>query len=135
MASNVSATAMILRSEWYSLPGQPIRVAVAVHALVMVANDRGQLVVAEPAHHLGAVNRVTLDDLELRVCEPGRLIEDLRCDTELADIVDQCGGANRVDLPFGETHLLGDSRRVASHAVRMASRISVLGLERRRQLP
>ncbi|MDQ6746429.1 MAG: hypothetical protein M3Z27_10510 [Actinomycetota bacterium] len=114
---------------------QPVRIPLPVQALVMMQDDRGQLFVTKAGHHLGAVHWVTFDEIELPVGEPVRLIENLRWNAELADIVDQRGGANRLNLSAGETHLAGDASGVASHAIGMTPGVSILGFQRRRQSP
>lgn len=101
----------------------------------MVQDDRGQLFVTEACHHLGAVHWVTFDEIELRVGEPGRLIENLSWNAELADIVNQRGSANRLNLAAGETHLAGDASGIASHAIGVTPGVSILGFQRGRQSP
>ena len=98
-------------------------------------DDRGQLLVPEAGQHLGTVHGMALDEIKLRVGEPRWLIENLSWNAELADIMDQRGSTNRLNLSSGETHSAGNAPRVASHPIRMTSGVTILGFQRRRQNP
>src|ERR1017187_10912777 len=98
-------------------------------------DDRGQLLVPEAGHHLGTVHGVALDEIKLRSGEPGWLIENLSWNAELADIMDQRGSTNRLNLSSGETHPAANAPRVARHQIGIPSGISSLGFQRRRQNP
>ena len=63
------------------------RLAAAVDALVMVPDDRGDLGVVQGRDHVGADVRVSLDQGVLGARQPARLVEHLRRDVELADVV------------------------------------------------
>src|SRR5664279_2080112 len=100
-----------------------------------MADDRGQLLVPEAGHHLGTVHGMALDEIKLRVGEPGWLIENLSWNAELADIMDQRGSANCLNLSSGETDPAGNAPRVARHPIGMTSGVTILGFQRRRQNP
>src|ERR1035441_8282635 len=98
-------------------------------------DDRGQLLVPEAGHHLGTVHGMALDEIKLRVGEPGWLIENLSWNAELADIMDQRGSANCLNLSSGETDPAANAPRVAHHPIGMTSGVTILGFQRRRQNP
>ena len=91
--------------------------------------------VPEAGHHLGTVDGVAFDEIKLRVGEPSRFIENLSWNAQLADIVNQRGSANRLNLSSGQTHPAGNAPRVTSHPIGMPSRISILGFQRSSQAP
>ena len=72
------------------LPGHPVRVALAVPALVVSEDERSDRV-GEPhvGHNLGADLRVDPDPLELLVGQGAGLRQDVFGNRELADVVEQ----------------------------------------------
>ena len=116
------------------LPREPVRIAAAVPALVMPAHRRGERRVAEALDHLAARGGVLLHELELRVGEPTRLVDDLRRDAQLADVVDRRGGLGAFHLLVRQVHALRDHRHVARDAARVTVQVRVLGVQRGAQL-
>ena len=114
--------------------GEPVGIAGAVEALVVMAHHRGDLGVAEIAHHRGTVNRMLLDDLELRVVEAPRLRQYLARRLDLADVVHSGRDADLRHQFLRHAQLAGDPLRMARHALGMAVRVGVPRLERRGQL-
>jgi hypothetical protein len=115
--------------------GEAVGVAGAVDALVVMADDRGQLAVAERDHHRGAVSRVALDQRELGVGQVARLGQDRPRHVDLADVVHQRGGADLGDLLARQANLASDPLCVAGDAPAVTVGVGVAGLEQRAHPP
>ena len=102
------------------LARQPVRVAAPVEPLVVVADHRGDLGVADAARHHRAVDRVALDQRELAVGQAPGLVEDGARRVQLADVVQRGGRADLGDLGGRQPHRGGDPLGVARHALRVA---------------
>ena len=76
-------------------------IAGAIDPLVMVSDHGRQLRITHLRDHVGAVPGMSLDDLELLVCEPARFGEDCARGVQLAYVVQR---AREPDLV---AHLLG----------------------------
>ncbi len=83
------------------------------------------------AEDLDAVEAVLLDLLEFGVGEAAGLVEDRFGHADLADVVEQCGELDRVDLFFAETELMGDAGGEGGDALRVAVRVTVLRVDGR----
>jgi hypothetical protein len=74
------------------IAGQPARISLSVKALVMVTDDRHQLtIIYHRLDHVGPVTRMPLDNGELLIGQPLRLVEDAPRGVELADVMQRCG--------------------------------------------
>src|SRR5581483_2246335 len=94
---------------------EPARIPTAVPPLVVVADrrDPGAEPVAHRLDELLAEERVLAQRQPLRVRWPALLREDLRRHLELADVVEERGPVEQVELVLGEAELLADQDRVA----------------------
>src|SRR5665647_2837350 len=112
------------------LAGQPPRVARAVEALVVLQHDLGHR--APEVDHLEDVEagrgRV-LDEVELDLAEPARLGEDLGGHGDPAEVVDEAGVAQGVELLAVHAHLPGDGRGQLGDAALVPGRVGVAGLD------
>ena len=91
MALNASHAQTMRAIERDRLAGEPVGVAVAVPVLVARAHDAADVAeqAADPLQHLLALDRVRLDDRALLGVELAGLVDDLRRDADLADVVQQ----------------------------------------------
>ncbi len=124
----MSATLTIRAAERDVESGQPGRVAAAVPALVMLPHGAGG--VAEPrdqGHDHGvAVLRVLAHFLVLGGGESPWLVEDRVRDEQLADIVQQAGPLQLVELGVAETELLAEQSAVRAHSLGVAASASIV---------
>ncbi len=111
------------------LAAQAIRVAAAVNALVVVANDRREARIPHRREHVRAVGGVTLDHLELLVGEGAGLVEDRRWRVDLADVVDQRRGPHLCTLGGADVQRSGDAFGVVCHAAAMTVGVGVARLQ------
>lgn len=90
IASKASATVTIVVGSGNLLAGEPVRVAGAVPALVMVMRDRGGQLEARPlGEELAAPNGVLLHQLPLLVSHPAGVGKDRIRHVDLADVVER----------------------------------------------
>ncbi len=94
-----------------------------------MADDVHELGVAHRREHVGAVDRVALDDLELLVVERPLLVEDLDRRVDLAHVVDERRRADLGDLAGTEPHRARDPFGVAGDAPAMPVGVRVADLE------
>ncbi len=88
--------------------GQAARIACAVHALVVVAGDLGDLLESvDPAQNAGGEVRVQAHALEFGRRQRRRLGPDLVGDTDAAQIVHVAGPANQGDRLGAQAGPLG----------------------------
>ena len=105
-------------------------VAAAVEALVVMEDHRDRVAEAGRVFedHL-ADARVLADRLPLAVGQLGRLVQDVRVNGQLAQVVQQAGDPDLLDLLPGETHLQGEAGRQRRDHVGGAA--AVMGLRRK----
>ncbi len=97
----------------------------------------GRCVLTEPRQErrcqLHAPVRMVAHHLPLVVVEATRLVDDLRWDLELADVVEH-GCPLQLVAPLGiDLHLLAEHVGVSAHPVAMTSRSGIVGIEGSRQ--
>src|SRR5919109_163366 len=110
---------------------EPVGIAAAVPALVVVADERDRRAeAAELADDRRAVDRVPLDRLELLRGQSRGLREDRVRHGELPDVVEERGVAEHVEALRRKPELLADRERDRLHALRVSGGIGVLGLDR-----
>src|SRR5918993_149299 len=95
------------------LAGEPMEIAGAVPALVVVS-DAGpdDVVVDEGSHDRFAEGDVLLDDVVLLCSQLSGLAQDRVRDPDLAHVMEQAGGPDRLDEERIETDLAGEEHRV-----------------------
>ena len=114
------------------LPGQPVGIPRAVEALVVVADRRHRVAEEpEPVDDARALLGVALHQRPLLGRERGGLQQDRVGDRELADVVEERGVAEQVELRLGEAELAADRERELLHAARVAGRVRVARVDRR----
>src|SRR5205085_12529769 len=99
-----------------------MRVAGAVHALVLRRDPAGLRPEARLVEDSGTELRVRLDLLELIIREPVGLEKDLRADADLSDVVEEGSAAQSEDALARQPELLPDRHRVAGHALGVVTR-------------
>ena len=114
-----------------AVAGGAVRIALAVPALVVVCDRVRPL--AEPRAQrrgeAGAELGMAADQLPLRVRRAPGLVEDLGRHLELADVVQQRGPVEAVDVVAAEPELLRDHLRVGADALGVAARQPVVRAE------
>jgi hypothetical protein len=122
------------RGERDVLAGEPVRVAAAVPALVLVADRRGHVAQAgQRSQDPLADDRVLAHEHPLVGGQRTGLVEDLVGDADLADVVQE---RDRLDLGHFariEPESPGHRDRQRVDGVGVLARVAVAGLERRRQ--
>jgi hypothetical protein len=110
---------------------QPVGVAAAVPALVLVAHGRGhRLQAGERPQDALADHGVLAHQLPLAGVEPARLVQHAVGHADLADVVQQRDRLHVGDLWLGEPEPSGDRHREHAHAVGVVARVAVARLER-----
>jgi len=94
---------------------ETIGIAFAVHLLMMVTDDIGDLGVPYVGQHVGTVGCVKLDDRVFVVVETPRIVEDLPGGVDLADVVNHRGRADLHDFRGREMHRLCNTLCLARH--------------------
>ena len=113
---------------------EPLRVALAVPALVVAQNERRHRVrERHRADDLGADLGVDADLLELLLRQRSRLRQDVLGHGQLADIVEQGRRLHALDLVVGHAQRPGDAGGVDLHAADVALGGLVLGVDGQRQ--
>ena len=107
------------RDERDALAGEAVRVAGAVPALVVVAQDRGDARQSGALGELRARVRMSLDGVVLAGLEPARLEQDRARHDDLADVVQQAGERRLRDAAAVEPGRVGQLDRDARDARRM----------------
>ena len=122
------------RTERDLLADDAVGIAVAVEPLVVVA-DRGHRVLeeAETVDDPRALLRVALHQRPLLAGEARRLQQDRVRDRKLADVVEERRVTEQVELRLREVELPADGERKLLHASRMAGRVRVSRVDRRRE--
>ena len=120
------------RAERDLLPSQAVRIAGAVEALVMVADRRnGVAEEAEPVDDARALVGVALHQRPLLLRQARRLQQDRVRDRQLADVVEERGVAEQVELDVREPELTTDRERKLLDTARVAGRVGVPRVHRR----
>ena len=117
------------------LTAKAVGIAGAVEALMVMADDPGELGIAQRGDHLGAVDWMALDHFEFLVGQASRLVEDGLRRSELPDVVNRGGGPNPGHILAGEAQPARDHRGVPRHSPRVPVQVDVLALEGTGQLP
>ena len=116
------------------LAAEPVRVAGAVEALVVVADRRHRVLEeAEAVDDARALLGVALHQRPLLARQARRLEEDRVRDRELADVVEERRVAEQVELRLREAELAADRERELLHAPRVAGGVRVARVDRRRE--
>ena len=115
--------------------GEAVGIAGPVDALVVAANDHGQLRVAQRRDHRRAVTGMALDQGELLLGEPAGLGEDRPRHVDLADVVHERGRADPCHPLRRQAQLARDALRVASDPAAVTVRVGVARFEQRAQAP
>ncbi len=113
------------------LPGQTVGVAAPVPALVVVPDTRDDR--SEAAHRLddlGPLGGVLHHQLALRAVESARLVEDGVRDPDLADVVQETGNENLVDVFLGKLHLRRQFLGDAGHVGGVVVGVGIAGVQR-----
>ena len=134
IASSASATAKTRAPSGMSVPHEPVGIAVAVPALVVVADDLQALALQQrdAAEHLLAQHRVRLHQAPLARRSAGPACGGSSSGiADLADVVEQEAVLRcRCRRRARGSHLAGELHRVALHALRVLAGAGVLRLER-----
>ena len=118
------------RRERYLLALQAVRVAGAVPALVVVADDGHERVRELDAfEYLRADHRVQLHPVELGGGELARLVQDVVGNGDLADVVQERPGVQRLALLVREAEQAGHALGVNLHALHVLVRDLVFGID------
>src|SRR5439155_22165028 len=96
---------------------QPVRIAIAVPALVVVQHPVGDGLDAEALEHPIADLRMALEDEALRLVEIAGLAQDLLRDRELAEVVEARREPGQLDLRLVDPEPPGDPRRELTHTL------------------
>lgn len=109
---------------------EPVRVAAAVHAFVVV-EDRGPCLAeeADAADHLVAVLGVEFDDAAFLGGEGAVLAEHPGGHAEFADVVQDAGEADDVEAVLGHAELTGDQDGGVTDAFAVAPGVPVLDVD------
>jgi hypothetical protein len=118
-------------SERNLIAGDPARVPLAVPAFVVVADRLGPLAepLAERLDERFAVDRMEAELLPLLVGGLPVLVQDLRADLELPDVVEERGPVQAVEIVIREVELLAEAVRVGANPLRVAARDLVVVVE------
>src|SRR5204862_7290212 len=108
------------------------RITAAVPPLVVVPHDieAAALQQRDACQHVGAELRVRTHQRPLVACQGARLVERLVRNRDLAEIVQQKSVLEAWVLEYRRIDLLGKRDRVELDALRVMSRVRILGLER-----
>ncbi len=96
------------------LADQAIRIALAIVTLVVVANERGDIVERlEFSQQIRPNGDMVLDQVVLLQGQMTRFEEDDLWDGQLADVVHEAGPAQQLDFVWRQAHLFGRQYRIA----------------------
>ena len=113
---------------------EALRITLAVPALVVAEDQRSHRVrKRHRADDLGAHLRVHADLLELFLRQRSGFRQDVLRHGELADVVQQGGGLDTLDLGLGHPESLGDTRRIDLHAANVRLGGLILGVDGERE--
>jgi hypothetical protein len=76
---------------------------------------------------------MVLDQLPLVVVKGTGLVQDVGVDRDLADVVQEGGPTEAVPVDLGQSHLFGDQVGVHAHPLAVATRTTIVHVERARQ--
>ena len=116
------------------LPGQPGRVAVAVPPFVVAQNQRRHGIgERDAADDLRSDLRVDPKLLKLLLCQRARFREDVLGHRQFADVAQQRGSLDALDLRIGHPERTGQARGVDLHALSLPLADLVLGFDGERE--
>src|SRR5205814_455399 len=114
---------------------EPIRITAAVVAFVVVRDGSGPR--PQPLHEwardAGPIGRMSLDGLPFAVVELPRLVQDVRADLELADVVEEGSPPELVTVLLPELQFLSQKIGEDADPFRVPARPAIVRLERRGQ--
>ncbi len=120
------------RLERDPVPAQPVRVAAAVPALVVVEHVRQRrLEVLEALDEPRARDRVAANLLELLLAQRAGLAEHARVDGDLADVVERAAELERLQAAATPAEQPSERLGERRHPSRVAAQVRVSSLERR----
>ena len=120
------------RRERDRVADEPVRVAVAVPALVLVAHGAGDgLQAGDGREDALADHRVLAHEHPLRGVERAGLVEERVGDADLADVVEQGDGGELGHLLAAQAEAGADGDREVVHGVGVLAGVAVAGLEGR----
>ena len=122
--------------QWYLVAAESARVAVAVPALMVVA-DRVFPALQPFPERSGqglAEERVLAQDFPLRIRWPARLGQDLSADVKFADVVQERSPVEQIKLVRAQAELFPDHDRIGADTFRVAARQPVVNIQGRNQL-
>src|SRR5262245_38861468 len=113
---------------------EPARIPAAVKTLVMLSNNqRRTLEKVDSTNYLNSVLHMLAHMDPFFVAQRTTLQQDGIRYADLADVVQECPVFERDDLAAGQPELFAESQAIANNAIRVAARLDVSSLERRRQ--
>src|SRR3954469_3831967 len=115
------------------LAGQPVRIAGAVPALVVVQHPAGDRINAQALEHPVADLRMPFEHQPLLVAERARLPQDLLRDRELAEVAERAGESGELDLLGVEAHAPRDVGGQFRDTSRMPVGVRVARVDRTRK--
>ena len=121
------------RAERDLVAAEPVGIAVAVPALVMMEHPFRDRLDPEALEHPEADLRMALKHQALGLVELARLAEDLLGDRELPEVVQARGEPRQLDLRVLEAEPSGDPRGELADALGVAARIRVACVDRLRE--
>src|SRR5206468_3635931 len=101
-----------------------------VPALVVMSHPGSDGLDLEGLEHPEADFGMPLDEVSLRSGEGAALAQDLFGQGELAEVVQDAGDADELDLLRLEVHAARDARGELADSVRVATRVGVAGIDR-----
>jgi hypothetical protein len=108
-----------------------LRVPFAVEAEVVLVGDRGRKLHARSRRQQdpGSLDRVSLDDLPLRLGQFPLLVQNLEGNVGLAHVVQERSFADRPNIGRAVVQVLGEGHRDARYVDRVCGRVLVYGLQ------
>jgi hypothetical protein len=114
--------------------GQPLRIPLAVPALVLRQDDRRHRIgERHGGNDFGADLRVDPEAIEFFRRQWSRLDQDVLGDRQFSDVVEQRGGFDALDLRGGQCHRLGQPAGQELDAATVNLGALILGIDRPRQ--
>ena len=118
----------------HEVAAELIGVTIAVVALVMRADDRHEVAERlDSVHDRGAEDRMGAHDDPLVLGQRAWLVQDRVGYSDLADVVEERAELHSADLIGRKIHFLGDAPRERGDARRVAPRVRIASVDRRRE--